>query len=106
MVISNQVQLKKSVTMVISYTDLRGAFLEYNYYLYTLTHELEYDSIMDWDQALLEQRKNGEWDFDQPIPSTSDIKNHWRVKEMADLSCIFCGKRKSPPPLLPPYLTI
>ena len=73
---------------------LRGAFLEYNYYLYTLAHELEYDSIMDWDQALLELRKNGEWEFDQPVPSTSDIKNHWRVKVLTDQSCIFCGKRK------------
>ena len=73
---------------------LRGAFLEYNYYLYTLAHELEYDSIMDWDQALFEQRKSGEWDFDQPVPSTSDIKAHWRVKMAADQSCIFCGKRK------------
>jgi len=72
----------------------RGAFLEYNYYLYTLAHELEYDSIMDWDQALFEQRLTGEWSFDQPVPATSDIKAHWRVKPPAAQSCIFCGQRK------------
>ena len=69
-------------------------FIEYNYYLYTLAHELTYDSIMDWDMAIFELRRNGEWTFDLPVPQHSDIRSHWIRKAASSLTCIFCGMRK------------
>jgi len=72
----------------------RGSFIEYNYYLYTLAHELTYDSIMDWDMAIFELRRNGEWTFDLPVPQHSDIRSHWIRKQASSMTCIFCGMRE------------